>query len=457
MANSRVAGRSPSAQILRSPHAWLIVFSWLGLVLAGIRDTSPIFYPYRWWFIALLAISLLGILTRIKAVRYCAEHRCLLAYLAVAALSCAVSLMPEYSFARWCTLLLMFIAVFIGAWSFAQWRQHFRLLVNLAVASVCIGAIFSSWYILEAGQLIPQTRFTGAFGKATGAGSFAAASIPLILWRLRYSSGWTKVFFGSVFGILLYMLFFSGGRAAIVGGLFAVTIWTWKHAQGLRPAMAAGTFFLVFLTTAGVLTLDMPPEYIIRRETLPTFSGRIPLWKVGISLFLESPVIGHGYGMTRYIRKYSDYEEHLEGKIVPVPVRFLDLIPGFGTAPLGRATLHSDHVERLVETGLLGYVPFALLWYFILRRIAAVFWLPATPDSSLAMALGLNVSYVFLDSFMHGALFALNAPGVLLAWVAIVMFMRASELAVVGCGYRACTSSTLSTASIRGPVVLATR
>jgi hypothetical protein len=168
-------------------------------------------------------------------------------------------------------------------------------------------------------------------------------------------------------------------------------------------------------------------------------------------------VIGHGYGMTRYVRTYSDYEHDLEGKIVPVPVGFVDLIPGLGSARLGRSTLHSDHVERLVETGLLGYVPFALLWYFILRRIAAVFWLPATPDSSLAMALGLNVFYVFLDSFMHGALFALNAPGVLLAWVAIVMFMRASELAVVGCGYRACTSSTLSTASIRGPVVLATR
>ena len=444
-------------QVLTNPAVLLLVLGWLGLVLGQIRDTSPYFYPYRWWFIALLAASLLTILSRVKFIRYTPEHRCLLVYLTIAAFSCAISLMPEYSFARWCTLLLMFGAVFIGAWSFIQWPQHFRLMVTLAVVSVCLGAISSSWYILEAGRLIPETRFTGAFGKATGTGSFAAAGIPLILWKLRYTQGWLKVFFAGVLGILLYMLIFSGGRAAIVGGLFALSVWLWKHATNWRPAMVAGMFSLVFLSTAGVLTLDMLPEYIVRRETLPTFTGRIPLWKVGLSLFGESPVIGHGYGMTRYVRVYEEFDDRPEGKIVPAPVDLLDLIPGFGSRRLGRTTLHSDHVERLVETGLVGYIPFALFWYFILRRMAAVLQLRPNPDSSLALALGLNVLYVFLDSFMHGALFALNAPGVLLAWVGIVVFIRASEFAIGACAFRPCISSTLSTVSIPARVGLAIR
>ncbi|MGB9618186.1 MAG: O-antigen ligase family protein, partial [Desulfomonilaceae bacterium] len=293
-------------------------------------------------------------------------------------------------------------------------------------------------------------------GKATGTGSFAAAGLPLVLWKVRWSQGRSRVFFLFVLGVLLYLLIFSGGRAAIIGGLAAFIVWTWKHWRSGRLAIFLTVSAIMFLFVSGVLSLDMLPDYIVREESLPTFTGRIPRWKVGLQLFMESPILGHGYGMTRYVRMYEE-GERLTGVIVPGQVTLLDVIPGFGTARLGRMTLHSDHVERLMEMGILGYVPFALFWFFILRRIARVFWLPITYESSLTVALALNVAYVFLDSFMHGALFAINAPGVLIAWFGIATFMAATEKLQVYPRANLCVSSTSSTALTPAPAVLAIR
>jgi len=451
MIAGQITPRFRAARMFSSPHAWLIILSWLGLILGGIRDTSAIFYPYRWWFIALMAVGLHGAASRLRAVRYQSEHHWLYVFMAVSAASCAISPTPEYSFARWCTFVIVFVTVFIGAWTWLQRVEHLRLLVNLLLTSAAIGALLSGWYILGSGELIPDTRFAGAFGKATGTGSFAAAAIPIVLWKTRYSRGYAKAFFGLILGILVYLLIFSGARAALIGGTTASLIWVWKHRVSWRPLLAAGIFALVFLAVAGIASLDMLPSYIVRKDSLSTFTGRIPRWKVGLSLFLESPVLGHGYGMTRYVRMYGD-EERPRGEIVSASVRFSDLIPFLGTSHLGRMTLHSDHVERLLETGLLGYIPFAMFWFCILRRMFYVFRLPARWASSLAMALALNVGYIFLDSFLHGALFAINAPGVILSWVGIVAFMRASEAALQEPIVTRCTSSTLSTVSIRGPV-----
>jgi len=337
--------------------------------------------------------------------------------------------MPEYSFARLVSFALVFAAVFLGAWVWLQNWAHLRLLVWLLLASIVIGALLSGWYVLESTSLIPDSRFTGAFGKATGTGSFAAAALPLALWKLRYSRGKTKLLFSLVAGMLFYLLVFSGARAALVGGTAAAIVWFWKHRPSFRPALAAAAFLTAFLVVAGIIGLDMLPQYIVRPESLPTFTGRIPRWKAGLALFAESPVIGHGYGMTRYIRLYEE-NESLSGRLVPGRASLLDVIPGFGSVSLGRMTLHSDHVERLVEMGVMGYVPFALFWAFVLRRLVRVFWLRPGLETSLAMALGLNVSYVFLDSFMHGALFAINSGGVIFSWLTIVAFMRASDYVV---------------------------
>lgn len=411
---------------LRDPAVLAVLAGCLGLFLAGLRDIGQWFFPYRWWFVATIALGLLGVAARARWIPYRKEHYWLYALMAVSAVSCLVSPMPEYSFARLATFMVMFFAVFIAAWLWLQDEGNQWLLVSLLILSAVIGALASLYYLVEQGALIPSARVTGAFGKATGTGSFAAASLPLVLWKREYSRGRWRVFYTLILGILVYLLVFSGARAALVGGTGAATTWFWKHRPLLRPLLAAGGFVGLVLFVGGVVSLDMLPDYIVRKETLPTFTGRIPRWRVGMDLFWQSPVIGHGYGMTRYVRLYEE-GERFRGELVPGSFSLLDLLPGARPVRLGRMTLHSDQVERLVETGVAGFVPYALFWYFLMRRVARAYLAPCDIRRSLAMALGLNVCYVFLDSFMHGALFAINAPGVLLVWLAIALFMAVSD------------------------------
>ncbi len=416
-------------RLLKDPVAISVAICLLGLFLAGISDIQWLFFPYRWWFLAGLVISLLAMVLRVTAIRYRQEHRWLFAFMFASTLSCLISPMPEYSFARVLTFILMFIAVFIGLWVWLQSPGNLQSVVLLLVATATIGALWSASDILQLSSLIPETRFTGAFGKATGTGSFCAAALPIVLWKTRYSRGKQKLFFVFVLVVLYYTLIFSGARAAIIGGLAATLVWLWKHWANFRPVMFAGIVLVAGLFFTNVLSLDMLPEFIVRKESLPTLTGRIPRWEVGMSLFWDSPLVGHGYGMTRYIRLWEE-DEKLRGVIVPGQMTFLDLIPGLGSARLGRMTLHSDHVERLVEGGVLGYIPFAMFWLMIMRRFIRVLWLPANVSTSLAVALGLNVCYLFLNSFMHGALFAINSPGTVLAWMTIVVFMAAAERVV---------------------------
>ncbi len=419
--------RSLVRDIFRDRLAVLLFAVFVAIYLAGLRDVGSLFFPYRWPMLLVLACGMLGLLARATWIPQRPEHYCFYGLMAFSAISCVISPMPDYSFARLLTLILAFIIVFLGAWLWLQRPRSVSVVAGLLVLAASVGAVFSLYYLMQQESFIPSGRVTGAFGKATGTGSFAAGSLPIILWKIRASRGWARVFFLGVLAILLYLLVFSGARAAIIGGTCALILWLWKHHRALRPILAGGIFFVSALVTIGVLTLDMLPDYIVRKDSLPTFTGRIPRWKVGIALFLESPVIGHGYGMTRYIRLYED-GENLRGVIVPGTFSFLELLPG-SQRQWGRMTLHSDHVERLVETGLIGYIPFLLFWFYLMGRFVRLLWLPVTLDRSLAIALGLNVSYKFLDTFSHGAFFAINAPGTILAWLACATFMAASERA----------------------------
>lgn len=387
---------------------------------------SQWFYPYRWWFIAAIGVGLLSAAARAPWIPYRQEHYCLYAFMGVSVISCLVSPMPEYSLARLATFVVMFFSVFIAGWVWLQNEKNVSVVVSLFVLAGVIGSLVCAYAILEQGALIPTARFTGAFGKATGTGSFAAGSLPLILWKREYSRGRWRLFYNFIILVLAYTLFFSGARAALAGGTAATAVWFWKHRPNYRVPLGIGGCAIAALFLTGILSLDILPSFIVRKESLNTFTGRIPRWQVGIDLFSKSPVLGHGYGMTRYVRLYED-SEHLRGDLVPGTFSLMDYLFGGPHGQTARMTLHSDQVERLLETGILGFIPFALFWYFIMSRVVRVMIGPLDIQRSLAIALALNVCYIFLDSFMHGALFALNASGTILSWLLIVLFMAVSD------------------------------
>jgi O-antigen ligase len=414
--------------LARDRFAMAVFIVCLGLFLADISDLNEYVHPYRWVFVGLLATASLGIVASARHIPQRAEHYSLYALMAVSAVSCIVSPMPDYSIQRLASFVLMFLGVFMGAWFWVQRPEKVYLVAHFLLLAVALGVGFSVWELLGEESWIPEGRIAGAFGKATGAGGFAAASLSLALWKRRYARGPWRWVWATILAVLLYLLVFSGARLAILAGLVVCVVWAWKHATSMRPIVLLGSLAVAGVGISGIVTLDMLPGYIVRKETIPTFTGRIPLWRAGLKMFAESPIIGHGYGMTRYatmimndpaLRELASEEQ--QSRKAAFLRRAVE-----ARRPV-TMTLHSDQVERLAETGILGYAGFAAVWVFVLRRVYRVLRLRPSERNSLAMALGLNVLFAFFNSFFHGAMFAIGAAGTTVTWLGIVVFMAASE------------------------------
>ena len=86
-------------------------------------------------------------------------------------------------------------------------------------------------------------------------------------------------------------------------------------------------------------------EFFMRgqsKELFRSLSGRIPAWKVTFSVFMENPILGYGaYAAGRF---------------------FVGLKYGYMMS-----SLHSDWVETLIGTGILGFS-------FLLICLIAVWW-----------------------------------------------------------------------------------
>ncbi len=101
-------------------------------------------------------------------------------------------------------------------------------------------------------------------------------------------------------------------------------------------------------------------DYLVRgqdRESLTSLTGRTEIWQFALSKALESPLIGHGYGVSRFAMREF-----------PSPTYAL-FVP---------AHSHNSFLEAFLSTGIVGLIPFVLLFlrnlkwatgYYRLRRI----------------------------------------------------------------------------------------
>jgi len=420
---------SPLGTALRSGYGLIAAAALMGLFLGTLRsDIGSWFHPYRWYFLGVLVWGAVLILARSTRFRQTAEHRCLYVLMAVSAASCFVSPEPEYSFARLASFVLMFLGVFVGAWMWVRRPENVLFAVHVLLLMIVVAAAVSALYLAQEPLWGRGERATGAFGKATGAGSFTAAALPILLWKWRYTRGWRHGVLTLCLATLGYLLIFSGARAAILASLGTTTLWSWKHYPRARCVLVALVLLVSVGLSSGFLSLDMLPSYVVREETIPTLTGRLPLWKTGLQIFVGSPMIGSGYGIARHATLVMDekaLQVYLGDNPKPKTERFVRRAVAERRA--GKMTFHSDHVERLLETGIVGYAPFAIFWVLLLRRLWRLVRQPLTPMTSLGISLGLNVMYVLVDSFMHGAMFAIGNAPTTITWLGIVLFMAASE------------------------------
>jgi putative inorganic carbon (hco3(-)) transporter len=281
-----------------------------------------------------------------------------------------------------------------------SWRMNvfvmFLLLLNAKLAQFTIRSYFHElasgmpgWYLAKTGI----GGLAGGFfanGEDLGLGMVVVWPIAGYILLAQKKTLYKWGMFG-IFLLILLAILFCGSRGALVGaGMVAFAAWVRK--PNIKAAM------LMVLVFVPAVIYVMPQANMDRMrsaekwENDATASHRILLWKAGMRMFPDYPILGVGpsnYALVR-MTDYSQDDPH------PSPT-----------------VQHNTFVEALTDLGLLGLLCFLALIVLLLRLNAKTRKLlleagaGAKESYEYCLALGLDLALVgFLSSgFFHSSLY----------------------------------------------------
>ncbi len=163
----------------------------------------------------------------------------------------------------------------------------------------------------------------------------------------------SKFFYFSLFITSLTVSILAQSRAVIAGIIACTFFCLMCHKRFLSICLLIVAGALIFVSQNLSCVNENIVKYYNRGQSakqLDTWSGRLPAWKYSWKEFKKSPVLG--YGMAAGVR-------FQEGRA-----------SSFGNH------LHSSYFEVLVNSGLIGFVPWALCLLWVLKTITATFFFP---------------------------------------------------------------------------------
>ncbi len=248
-----------------------------------------------------------------------------------------------------------FIGVFLVSFIICNLKteKEFKLfldwsvfLYGLLLLSVLFGLIWNPSMALRHGIGLLGVQIEGVFPKiaANGVGQISALIALISLVRFLLYSRDHKFYF-LVFVVSVITLIFSQSRSPLVGFLLGVVLILFLSRKIKWFLFSISIVsIMVFI---GLMHIFM--DFFIRGQSADLFwslSGRVPAWKVAFSVFKENPVLGYGaYAAGRFL---------------------VSLKHGYLMS-----SLHSDWVETLIGTGILGvtflFISLLTVWLTILK------------------------------------------------------------------------------------------
>lgn len=224
----------------------------------------------------------------------------------------------------------------------------FLLGVISSLGSLGVGGFLAARPYEGLGGVPPEMEILGMAGtRPTGLGRYAGVAALVALARLWQGTRWSRSIWFLLFLFFLSILVFSQARTAVLGFLAGALFILWLKSRSKLLLISGTGFTLLLLGLAGFYEAF----YTYLQEEMSfvfTLSGRtIGVWREGWNLFLSSPLLGYGFHADRIF---------LEGQ-----------------------HMHNSLLHALVQTGLIGTVPFmfAFIWAWIilfrlLRRLSVL-------------------------------------------------------------------------------------
>jgi O-antigen ligase len=160
-------------------------------------------------------------------------------------------------------------------------------------------------------------------------------------------------------------------------------------------------FFIVAYTASPVFkarmdyTLDDMGKMVFEDDYRGSLSARFAMWKIGSENFLHSPLIGTGIG---------DEAQYSQEDIKSYDLEYFMSTNG----TFYYVDYHNAFVQYLVQLGIIGFVLFLSLFYFILKikirywiyhHLKILFFILFVLWSMIGLTLHLNTSMIFFVLF----------------------------------------------------------
>jgi O-antigen ligase len=346
------------------------------------------------------------------------------AHLAILALSLLVLGSASYSIGRQVTLaqgsmmVLLWSGVFLVLWN--SWREEADLLTicdtlfQLACLIFVLEAVYSA---LGLGKVVAHGRYAGIFKNPNGLGTAVAFLGPFVYWKHWASTKPAVRLWCKILGvIMLISLYQSGSRSGVLGAIMCMGIMImWVHrAKVAFVILVVG----VPLSLLAVLGPRLDPtvfaeSHVVRSQSLPHLSDRLPDWESGFELFLGRPAFGYGYAMSKFagVGRANFELQKMMGRT-------------------GLQNYHNTHLQLAIDLGVPGVMAFWFFLAYVFRRGALLFgW---TTQGKLELG-GIAFFAAFLalagDSFVHGWGFSPGSSVGIVFWISAAAVVRAHMLA----------------------------
>ena len=184
----------------------------------------------------------------------------------------------------------------------------------------------------------------GVFANPNGMGVVSALILPLSLWKFLETGKKSALF---LFLLISLSLLLCGARGSINAALFSLGYFIYARSKKNNP-------FAFFATVSGVLIFiwiieTLAKEFFktyIRVESIPILGGRLEAWQAAVSLIMDKPLFGYGFGV--------------EDKLFGLKKVMFHAHSG--------AYAHNSFLGMLLQLGLLGFTMFFVPLFVLLFK-----------------------------------------------------------------------------------------
>jgi O-antigen ligase len=339
-------------------------------------------------------------------------HRTILFLSVLIGVSMFWSIGPGMTIRQGLMMVVLWVGIFLVLWNSWETEKDILVVCNTLFWFACLLFSLELVYVTFGLGRSSGIRYSGVFLNPNGLGTAAAFLGPFVYWKFRSTEAGPLKLWSAVLGLIMAVsLVNSGSRSGMLGALVCMGVMV-THAYRAKAAVLAG-IVAIPLSILLILSPKLDPTVLddtrfIRTKSLATFSDRLPMWEKGFDKFLERPIYGYGYGMSKFA-EFGRANVALE----------LSLLRTRGM------NYHNAHLQVALDFGLLGLLAFWIYIFLVLKSGLAVYRSPRRSPLEVG-GIAFYAAFIALvgDTFVHGWAFSPGSSMSIVFWLVAACVVR---------------------------------